>query len=258
MAIGSRTIKSTVTRLLASLGLKLSRIQRDSDHDPSDVATFIAFRRTMEAARAAGLSVGDYVDTVMNKVPGSSQNTIDKMTSVGVFSQPLEIIVEIGPGTGRYLEKTIMAARPSRYEIYETAGPWASYLVSEYKVALQPTDGYSLAGTANASVDLVHAHKVFSTVPFMVTTCYLQEMARVIRIGGWAAFDVVTERCLDADTVQIWAKSGIRNGSYPAVFPRSVVEDVFAGNGFELAGSFIVPMKPGTTELLVFKRTHLL
>ena len=211
----------------------------------------------MEAARAAGLSVGDYVDTVMNKVPGSSQGTIDKMAAVGVFSEPLAAIVEIGPGTGRYLEKTVKAARPSRYEIYETAGPWASYLASEYNTILQPTDGYSLAGTGDASVDLVHAHKVFSTVPFMVTSCYLREMVRVIRPGGWAVFDVVTERCLDPDAFQAWVRSGIRNGSYPAVFPRSVLETFFASSGFDLAGSFVVPMKPGTTELLVFKRTRL-
>jgi hypothetical protein len=48
--------------------------------------------------------------------------------------------------------------------------------------------------------------------------------------------------------------SNIRNGSYPAALPRSVAEEFFASNGFKLAGNFILPMKPGTTELLVFKK----
>jgi len=103
-------------------------------------------------------------------------------------------------------------------------------------------------------VDLVHAHKVFSSVPFMVTCCYWHEMVRVVGSGGWVAFDVVTERCLDNDAMRIWANSGIRNGAYPAVIPRQVAVSFFESNGFVLVGSFIVPMRPGSTELLVFKR----
>jgi hypothetical protein len=64
----------------------------------------------------------------------------------------------------------------------------------------------------------------------------------------------VTERCLSVDTVESWAKSGIRNGSYPATMPRAVAEEYFGHNGFALSSSFIVPMNPGTTELLVFKK----
>jgi phospholipid N-methyltransferase len=246
-----RAIKSAVNKSLAPIGI---RITKADDHNWNDSANFIPFERTMERAAMAKMSVGDYVDTVMNGVPGSSQSTIDKMASLGVFSEHMGTVVEIGPGTGRYLEKTLTAGRPSRYEIYETAGPWSAYLVREYNVVLQPTDGYSLSSTADSSADMVHAHKVFSGVPFMVTCCYWREMARVIRPGGWAAFDVLTERCLVGEAMQIWAKSGIRNGSYPAVMPRETALRLFTGNGFTLAGSFVVPMPPGTTELLVFKK----
>jgi Methyltransferase domain len=247
-----RTIKSAVNKSLAPIGVKIARID---GHDWSDVANFIPFDQTIKAAHMAGLSLGDYVDSVMNGVPGSSQNTIDKMDSCGVFADQMNTIVEIGPGTGRYLEKTMASIRPSRYEIYETAGPWTAYLLEKYDVVLQRADGYSLSGTADNSVDMVHAHKVFSTVPFMVTCCYWHEMARVIKRGGWAVFDVVTERCLPSDMMKTWSKSGIRNGSFPAVMPRDVTVSFFTTNGFTLAGSFIVPMPPGTTELLIFKRT---
>jgi hypothetical protein len=245
------TLKSALNRSLAPIGVKITGID---NHDWSDVGNFIPFERTMEAARRAGMSVADYVDGVMNGAPGSTQNTVDKIASLGVFSEPMRTVVEIGPGTGRYLEKILKADRPARYEIYETAGPWSAYLVKEYDVVLQPTDGYSLSSTADASVCMVHSHKVLSAVPFMVTCCYWHEMARVIRPGGWAVFDVVTERCLAGDAMQIWAKSGLRLGSFPAVMPREVVVSFFTGKGFALAGSFIVPMPPGTTELLVFKR----
>lgn len=252
MAVGLiRTLTGTLDKSLAPLGLKVVRRQ----HDWSDTANFIPFEETLSAAKAAGLSVGDYVDAVLNKVPGSSQATIDKIASLGVFAEPLHTIVEIGPGSGRYLEKTISAARPQRYEIYETAGPWSSYLVKTHGVTLQPTDGYTLSGTADASADLVQAHKVFNSVPFMVTICYWREMARVIKPGGWAVFDVMTERCLEGDALETWMRSGIRNGAYPTAIPRQLPLEYFVARGFELMGSFIVPMQPGTTELMVFRRT---
>jgi len=78
---------------------------------------------------------------------------------------------------------------------------------------------------------MVQAHKVFSTVPFMATCCYWHEMSRVIGPGGWAVFDVVTERCLAGDTLRIWAESAIRNGSYPSVMPREVAVSFFTGKG---------------------------
>lgn len=246
-----QTVKSLVNKSLAPIGIRIVKVV---DHDWSDTANFIPFQQTMDRARDAKMSVGDYVDTVMNVVPGSSQSTVDKMASSGVFSNALRTVVEIGPGTGRYLEKTLKAGNPSRYEIYETASPWSNYLVEKYNVILQPTDGYSLSNTADGSADLVHAHKVFSTVPFLMTCCYWHEMIRVIRPGGWAVFDVFTERCLNAETMQAWARSGVRNGSYPAAMPRETAVGFFTDRGFTLADSFIVPMPPGTTELLVFKR----
>jgi hypothetical protein len=251
MAPVLRIIKSAVNTFLAPIGLKISRVD---DHDWSDVANFIPFDQTIDGAQKARLSVGDYVDSVVNRAPGSSQATIDQMAKLGVFSGHLHTIVEIGAGTGRYLEKTVKAGRPERYEVYETAGPWASYLAANYDVVLQPTDGLRLSSTADASADMVQAHKVFSTVPFIVTCCYWHEMTRVIKAEGWAVFDVLTEACLNGDAMQRWAKSGIRNGSYPAVMPRDTALNFFRKRGFTLVGSSIVPMAPGTTELLVFRR----
>lgn len=250
-----RVIRTAINGLLAPARIKI--VGADS-HDWSDSANFIPFEQTMAEARAAGLSIGDYVDSVMNGVPGSSQHTIDEMAAFGVFSNPIDAVVEIGPGTGRYLEKTLKAARPARYEVYETATSWAAYLTTVYNVTLRKTDGYSLAETADLSVDLVQAHKVFSGVSFMVTCCYWHEMVRVIRPGGWAVFDILTERCLERGELGIWATSGIRQGPYPAVMPRELALRFFASHGFDLVGSALVPLPPGTTELMAFRRNSIL
>lgn len=248
-----RSFKSAVNASLAPLGFVIAR---NDNHDYSDTANYIPFERTIAQAKAAGVSIGDYVDSVMNGIPGMTQRTIDVLQRCGLFEKPGQVIVEIGPGTGRYLDKTLQLCKPKRYEIYETASPWSSYLVDTYDVTLQTCDGYSLKQTRNDTVDIVQAHKVFSGVPFMVTCCYWLEMTRVIKRGGWAVFDIVTERCLPDDTMKAWAKSGIRNGAFPAVMPRAAAENFFRGHGFELVASELVPMPPGNSELMVFQRSE--
>jgi SAM-dependent methyltransferase len=161
---------------------------------------------------------------------------------------------EIGPGSGRYLERVYRRCKPSYYEIYETSDDWAQWLVSSYNVVWQPTDGLSLASTATASIDFVHSHKVFAGQPSLIILRYLSEMARVVRSGGKIVFDMVTERCMDDDTVQRWwdAHSGYQH--YPCLFPRGLAIDYLERRGLRLDGAFLADMKPGATEYFVFTR----
>lgn len=244
--------RTNINRLLARGGLQL--VRSGDGHDWTDTRTFIPLDKTLEGAKRAGLSVGDYIDTVMNKSPGASQHTIDLMRSLGVFERPVQTVVEIGPGSGRYLDKTLAACHPTRYEIYETAGPWVGYLQKTYDVVLQPTDGKSLAGTPDASADLVQAHKVFSSIPFLPSACYWGEIARVTRPSGYAVFDLLTEDCLDPATLEKWRASGIENGAYPAVIPRNLAVSYFGHLGFELVGTPEIPFGPGTAQLFVFRK----
>lgn len=252
--LGNRMIKAAVKRAFALVGIEVRRVH---SHDWTDVASFIPFEKTLREATAAGLSVGDYIDTVLNKIPGATQVTIDRMRELGVFASPIERVVEIGPGSGRYLEKTLAACSPRRYEIYETADRWAAYVQEKYGVVRQPTSGSGLESTPTESVDLAQAHKVFSTIGLMSTLVYWSEMARVVRPGGVVVFDIVTEACLAPETIERWIASGLRTGSYPAAAPRASAVRYFASRGFASLGSFQVPMGPGTTEVLAFRKRPL-
>jgi hypothetical protein len=240
----------------APFGLEVDN-KRTHAHDWSDLASYIPFEPTLQAARQVGVSVGDYIDSVMNGTPNATQATIDQMAALGVFAAPIETVVEIGPGSGRYLEKTLKACPSARYEIYETAQKWATYVAEKYGAIWQPTDGRSLAATPTGSVDLVQAHKVFSSIPFLATARYWLEIFRVTRPGAFAVFDIVTEACMTPELVTRWVSSGRGSASYPALTPRAVAIDTFASNGFGLVGSFIVPMGPGTTETFVFRKAPL-
>ncbi|MFF3554257.1 class I SAM-dependent methyltransferase [Streptomyces tsukubensis] len=246
---GTSVLKSGVKRLLGRTGFDIVR----STNNRGGVDDFIPFEATMRAAKAAGLSVGDHIDAVMNGTPGATQSTIDRLRTLGVYAAKPETVLEIGPGSGRYLERTLKECSPERYEIYETAAPWAGYLVETFGVIARPTAGSSLAPTPDGSIDLVQAHKVFNTVTFLCAARYFFEMARVVRPGGRIVFDVMTETCLDPATVRTWAtEGGPGHDSYPAAMPRGTCVDLFATFGCTLEASFVAPMGVASTEVLVF------
>ncbi|MET8102521.1 methyltransferase domain-containing protein [Streptomyces sp. NPDC005236] len=244
-------VKSGVRRLLGRAGFDIVR----STDSRGGVDDFIPFEATIRAAQAAGLSVGDYIDEIMNGTPGTTQSTIEELRALDVFTADPKTVLEVGPGSGRYLEKTLKECSPGRYEIYETAQPWANYLVDTFGVVSQPTAGSSLAPTPDGSVDLVQAHKVFNTVTFLCASRYFFEMARVTRPGGRIVFDVMTETCLDPATVRTWAtQGGTGHDSYPAAMPRRTCVDLFETLDCSLEASFLAQMGVASTEVLVFRK----
>jgi ubiquinone/menaquinone biosynthesis C-methylase UbiE len=247
----SKAAARAANLVLAPIGLKLSR----RGHDWGDVSTFIPFDETMVEAKKSGLPLGEYIDARQG-VAGATQTTIDEIKKLAVFEQPIHSVLEIGPGTGRYLEKTLRECSPERYEIYETASDWAAYLSEKYPVLSQPTDGTSLRATPTASIDLVQAHKVFSTITFATTAGYWCEMDRVIKPGGYIVFDAMTERCLSSAIVEAWARRGMpSHSSYPAAMPSKTITSFFNTRGFQLIGSFLSPIPPGQTEVFVFRKS---
>jgi len=241
--------KKIINGLLSLANLKLVRL----DERSSDYRDFIPFQNTLAQAEAAGLSVGDYIDMAYN-VPGSTQETIDQMVQLGVFSIKIDRVCEIGPGSGRYLEKVLSISKPTYYEIYETANDWERWLVQKYQVIPQPSDGMTLAHTPDHSIDLVHAHKVLPGQPTLVICRYFGEMARVVRNDGKVVFDIVTEECLNEKILAEWFKSQSGYQHYPCLMPKQYAIDFFCRRGFSFDGDFFISMKPGITQYLVFTK----
>ena len=242
------TIREGVNSILNPFGLELERKQYWEKPK-----TYIPFKETIKAANEAGLSVGDYIDATFQE-PGATQETIDKMTSLGVFQNRIETVCEIGPGSGRYLEKTLKACNPKHYEFYETAGDWAQWVVHNYHVLHQPTDGISLASTPTSSIDLIHAHRVFSYTPFFTTVSYFLEMMRVVRDDGKIVFDITTEDCMQPAILEKWLAAGFQSSSYPTFMSKRYVLDFFQNHDFTLVGNFCIINKPGLTEYFIFTR----
>ncbi len=216
--------------------------------DPA-VQDFISARKTIAAAQKAGLPLGAYIDRTFAE-PGATTNTVKAMLELADLHDTCERVLEIGPGSGRYAEEVIAAVHPDAYEIYETARDWLPHLRQLPSAVSRDCDGHTLAQTKPASVDLVHAQKVFVYLQFYCTAGYLEEMARVVRPGGAIAFDIVTEACLDDKTVDAWT----RRGSFYHPVSRVWAVEFLQRRGLTLCGSYFAPLPPGTTELLVFRR----
>jgi hypothetical protein len=243
MATFRKAARNKLNILLGHAGFQLVR-----PGERNHIKSFQPFRKTLEAARQAGLSVGDYLDSKF-QVPGATQATIDRLAGLGVFNEKIQSVCEIGPGSGRYLEKVQRLCAPRSYEIYEPEKEWSDWLVRTYAVTAHESDGRCLGNTASNSVDLMHAHKVFVCLFFVVACQYFGEMIRVTRPGGQIVFDIVSENCMPDETLEKWIASGV---IYPCMLPRHFVIQYFAKRGCSLRSSFFAPMMPGQSEYLLF------
>jgi SAM-dependent methyltransferase len=213
--------------------------------------SYIDARQTLAAAAAAGHSVGDYVEALWSQ-PGGSQRVIDQIAATGVFDAPRLNVVEIGAGTGRYLDKTLKAAAGiERYESYETDAGWSAYLARTWPVIAQPADGASLAATGTGTVDLVTAHGVFVYLPLLVAVRYLREVGRVCKPGALFAADFYTEQCFTSPLLDAWLASG---HNYPVLTPVSFLLELMEVYGFAPITEFFNPHGAGQSHYFCFRK----
>lgn len=183
------------------------------------------------------------------------EKTMDCLDGLGLFSGPIDRICEVGPGSGRYLAKTIARCHPRHYEIYETSNEWRYWLIKQYGVVARCCDGRTLAETESNSVELVHAHKVFPGLPFLFIASYLREMARVVRSGGWIVFDIMTEACFIREHLDEWFEANPWEWAWaPHMISREYTVSMLGELGIFLVGSFQVPLYPAITECMVFRK----
>src|SRR5258707_2402161 len=100
----SNKISSYPNRALRPLGVQMVR---GSSADPA-IRSFLSARKTIAAARRAGLSLSDYIDQ-FSAEPGTTASTVEAMLRLAELRGHVDRICEIGAGTGRYAERVIAA-----------------------------------------------------------------------------------------------------------------------------------------------------
>lgn len=112
---------------------------------------------------------------------------------LGVSFDDLQTVVEVGCGVGRATRA--LAGRVAQV-IAVDVSPQMLATARESNPGLRNVtwmlgDGASLAGISDGSADACFSHVVFQHIPDPeITLAYVREMGRVLRPGGWAAFQV--------------------------------------------------------------------
>jgi SAM-dependent methyltransferase len=115
------------------------------------------------------------------------------LVAVGVSFRPTDDVVEIGCGVGRLTR--VIAERAASVRAIDVSEQMLRR-AREHNPDLDRVewilgDGETLDGVESGSADAVVSHVVFQHIPDpAVTLGYVREIGRVLRPGGWAAFQV--------------------------------------------------------------------
>jgi SAM-dependent methyltransferase len=199
-------------------------------------------------AKSRGLTVMGYIEKRSNIV-GDTATVINKINELGYFKKS-ETILEIGAGTGRYIEVTNQIKIPYKnYIVYEIAKDWSKWLSENYNIIARDTDGNNLKHDKDNSVDLITAHGVFVYVPFLDAVRYYIEMARVVKPGGYIIFDVLSEKSFEAPYLSKWL---VGKRTYPLFSSSEFVTKIFSENGCTFVNEFTAPIGDGIAHYLVY------
>lgn len=218
----------------------------------ANILGYIGAKQTITAAAAENLSVGDYLEKIWDESGNRYRIANDLLTITG---KRISQVCEIGTGAGLLAELIMEYCSPSSYESYEPDQDWADWLSQGLGLLSHPADGVSLNQTASSSIDLALAHGVFVYLPFLSTIGYIEEMVRITIDGGYIAFDIFSENCLDDETIQRWLASDDR---YACFLSRGYITEFLKRRSVILVGSFFNrKYGVGRSEYLVFQKNIL-
>ncbi|MBF0117639.1 MAG: CDP-glycerol glycerophosphotransferase family protein [Desulfobacterales bacterium] len=219
---------------------------------------YIKAEETIRAANKTGLSICEYLENRESdeRKRGRRDRIIREMEKRKLFSGTKNI-VEIGAGTGMFLEKTIKKTDIKLYEVYETDNAWKNYLREtfgkdmSFRLICRPTDGETLRWTSSASFQLVHAHAVFVYLPILNTLSYIREAARVLANGGYLLFDVFLDSHFNHGDIKTWLDGPWR---FPTVISESLLMEFTKKYSLIKIDQFSEIYGSGSVEYMIFKK----
>ena len=243
-----------VNRLLAPTGFMITRdAPGQAEAWRSHIGgPYRSDREVIALARQRGVSVADFIEEEWGS-PGRARQIIEQLHGLGAVPADLRSVCEIGPGSGKYIQALFARRAPVQYEIYEIERHRAHWLGRTYPVVVRATDGERLSGTADSSMQLVHAHGVFASLKTISSLALFAEAMRITAPGGHVAFDIISEECLSDADVDAWLKTPLR---YVNFLSKAFVTGYFERHGFSLTGNFAYPLMIfGRSVYLLFQKT---
>ena len=168
---------------------------------------------------------------------GGEQAVSQMLAVLGVELEPTDVVVDIGCGIGRLTRA--LAARAGEVlaldvssEMLARARQLNAHLDN---VRWLHGDGTTLAPIADSSVDGCFSHVVFNHIPDpAITLGYVREMGRVLRTGGWSAFQVSNDPEAEAHGPPGGAPLRRRLAALAGRVPRAYDHPAWLGSAVDL------------------------
>ncbi len=204
-------------------------------------------------ATRKGMDLGGWYEKRLNQVGRTDTVTDAIMNTISIPEGGT--FCEIGPGTGRYMQKFIEKARPQKYEFYEVQKKLAEYLVKALnynfcEVIAREADGYSLKDTHSCSQDVIFANSVWPIIKYSNIYQYFLEMIRVCKVGGYVIFDAYTE---DSYTERILNDKNCLLNEW-RLLPNRMIMDIFISRKMKLEHKFEFPYINFMGSWYIFKK----
>lgn len=180
---------------------------------------------------------------------------VNRIFEVVQLDDSQSTICEIGPGTGKFMEKFIQKYKPKKYEFYEINKDLAQYLEETYdndycEVKRLDSDGMSLKKTPSESISMVFAGNVWPILEYTKTYSYWLEMIRVCESGGYIVFDTCTE---DTYTEDVLSNQNCAVNEWRC-YPKSIIEKTFGSRGLQLIDRTEIEYGNHVKTLYVFRK----
>ena len=168
---------------------------------------------------------------------GGEEVVTQMLEVLGVEVEPTDVVVDIGCGIGRLTRA--LAARASEVLALDVSGEMltrARQLNGHLdNVRWLHGDGTTLAPVADSSVDACFSHVVFNHIPDpAITLGYVREMGRVLRPGGWSAFQVSNDPGAEAHAPSGGMPLRHRLAALAGRAPRAYDDPAWLGSAVDL------------------------
>jgi SAM-dependent methyltransferase len=177
----------------------------------------------------------DYGRPDLDRFWADGEHDLDRLLGeLDARVEPGDTVLDVGCGVGRLTR--VLAAR-ARHVIALDVSARMLERARELNAGLDNVewvlgDGRSLVRVGDASVDAAISHVVFQHIPDpAVTLGYVRELGRVLRPGGWAAFQVSTDPSVHRDPrgpvarLRARLRGGPRGQGHPAWLGSAVALD---------------------------------
>jgi SAM-dependent methyltransferase len=145
---------------------------------------------------------GEYQQADLDRFWAVGEQQLDELLeAVEARIEPGQTVLDVGCGVGRLTR--VLARRAAHVYALDVSAEMLAKgreLNGELgNVTWQQNDGTSLQPMTDESMDAVVSHVVFQHIPdAAITLGYVREMGRVLRPGGWAAFQISNDPELHA------------------------------------------------------------